>query len=135
MKKYLKYFIFRCMYYSKRLDFSRGRRNSTLLSIQTQSQVEYMYIRFLSNSKVFLYTVNVLFSLLVGFFFTWTIMDLSSAGMTQFRLKELSRSISSAVNCPRVVFAEQRALELYQQNSQATKENNNFHKKIFRLIL
>lgn len=94
-----------------------------------------MYIRFLSNSKVFLYTVNVLFSLLVGFFFTWTIMDLSSAGMTQFRLKELSRSISSAVNCPRVVFAEQRALELYQQNSQATEENNNFHKKIFRLIL
>lgn len=94
-----------------------------------------MYIRFLSNSKVFLYTVNVLFSLLVGFFFTWTIMDLSSAGMTQFRLKELSGSISSAVNCPRVVFAEQRALELYQQNSQATKENNNFHKKIFRLIL
>lgn len=62
-------------------------------------------------------------------------MELSSAGMTQFRLKELSRSISSAVNCPRVVFAEQRALELYQQNSQATEENNNFHKKIFRLIL
>lgn len=118
------------MYYSKRLDFSRGRRNSTLLSIQTQSKVEYMYIRFLSNSKVFLYTVNVLFSLLVGFF-----LHGQSAGMTQFRLKELSGSISSAVNCPRVVFAEQRALELYQQNSQATKEYNNFHKKIFRLIL
>lgn len=62
-------------------------------------------------------------------------MDLSSAGMTQFRLKELSRSISSAVNCPRVVFAEPSALELYQQNSQATIEYNNFHKKIFRLIL
>lgn len=64
-------------------------------------------------------------------------MDLSSAGMTQFRLKELSGSshISSAVNCPRVVFAEPSALELYQQNSQATIEYNNFHKKIFRLIL